>query len=489
MWVTIGSGEGTGISVHVEGERFLVGSGEECQLRLGGDSKVATLHAYFEVEPDGRVLLNDLGSDIGTLVNGHKIDAPAEIHGGEHIKIGDTDLVPSVDAPEEEARERAAALHHEDHEAPVSVKTDEGDVIEVVPEHDGEEQPHLRVRTEDEVVEVVPVGEHRRLRERIRVATAIAAVAGLLGIAAIIFLATRDNAPSTADIVNDARPRTVLIDAKIPGGESGGSGFVLDAGKGLIVTNFHVVNGGANLIVGLNGDQRHAALYSAAPCEDLAVLKVFDTHGMKTFPLANQDDVQEGDRVVAVGYPANAALDTTLTSTEGVVSVAHSSFRAPTADAPSYPNVIQTDAALNPGNSGGPLINDDEKLIGVNAATLLSRGHTPIQGQGYAIGVDRVKEVLTTLRTGRSQGFGGFGIAFPGGKKRAGGGAIAVPMSASSELGAAPFVLRAVNGAALSGTFASYCDAVRSVRSGQTAVLTVQRRASARSEQVPVKFR
>src|SRR3954451_20834120 len=398
MWVTIGSGEGEGVSVHVQGERFLVGSGEESQLRLNADPKVATLHAYFEVEPDGRVLLNDLGSDIGTLVNGHKIDAPAEIHGGEHIKIGDTDLVPSVDAPEEEARERAAALLHEDPGAPVSVKTEEGDVIEVVPEHDGDEQPHLRVRTEDEAVEVVPVGEHRRLRERIGVATAIAAVAGALGAVAIIFLIARWGSPSTADIVSDARARTVLIDAKIPGGESGGSGFVLDAEKGLVVTNFHVVNGGANLLVGLNGDQRDAALYSAAPCDDLAVLKVSDTHGMKTFPLANQGDIKEGDRVVAVGYPANAALDTTLTSTEGVVSVAHSSFRAPSADAPSYPNVIQTDAALNPGNSGGPLIGDDMKLIGVNAATLLSRGHTPIQGQAYAIGVDRVKQPISTLR-------------------------------------------------------------------------------------------
>src|SRR3954467_9082781 len=133
MWVTIGSGEGAGVSVHVEGERFLVGSGEECQLRLNADDKVATLHAYFEVEPDGRVLLHDLGSDEGTLLNGHRIDAPAVIEGGEEIRIGDTLLRPTVDSPEAEARERAAALLHEDsREAPVRVRTDEGDVIEVV---------------------------------------------------------------------------------------------------------------------------------------------------------------------------------------------------------------------------------------------------------------------------------------------------------------------------------------------------------------------
>src|SRR3712207_863238 len=186
MWVTIGSGEAQGVSVHVEGERFLVGTGEECQLRVA-DPSVATLHAYFEVEPDGRVLLHDLGSDQGTQVNGRTIDAPAVIEGGEQITIGDTQLVPSVQSPEEEARERAAALLHEDRDAPVRVKTDDGDVIEVVPERgDGDEGPHLRVKSEEQAVEVVPVGEHRRLRERITLATGLAALAGLAAVAAVV---------------------------------------------------------------------------------------------------------------------------------------------------------------------------------------------------------------------------------------------------------------------------------------------------------------
>src|ERR687885_2165193 len=106
MWVTIGSGEASGVSVHVEGERFLVGSGEECQLMVG-DPKVAPLHAYFEVESDGRVLLHDLGSDSGTFVDGKRIDGPVRIEGGETIAIGDTELLPSLQSPEEEAAERA----------------------------------------------------------------------------------------------------------------------------------------------------------------------------------------------------------------------------------------------------------------------------------------------------------------------------------------------------------------------------------------------
>ena len=487
MWVTIGSGEAAGVSVRVEGERFLVGTGEECQLMVR-DPKVAPLHAYFEVTEEGRVLLHDLGSDEGTFLNGRRIDAPAHIRGGEEIRVGDTSLVPNVRSPEEEAAHRAANGDGEDDEAPVRVKTDDGNVIEVVPEHDGDEGPHVRVRSEGEAVEIVPVGEHRRLRERITLATGLAAAAGLAAIAAVvIFLAIRgEEPPSTSEIVADARTRTVLIDAKTPGGQSGGSGFVLDADEGLVVTNFHVVNAAERLSVGLDGDTRDATLYSAAPCEDLALLKVEDTSGMKSFPLASQSDIAEGDRVVAVGYPANASLDTTLTSTEGVVSVAENSIRIELPDMPTYSNVVQTDAAINPGNSGGPLINTSKRVVGVNTATLSKAGGAPIQGQGYAIGVDRLKEVLETLETGRSAGFAGFGVVFPGKGGGAGGAAVAVPMEG---LEGRPFLLSAVNGTPVRGTFTGYCDAVRSVKSGQTAVLTVAPKPGAALRRLRIKFR
>jgi S1-C subfamily serine protease len=345
----------------------------------------------------------------------------------------------------------------------------------------------VRVKSEEQVVEVVPVGEHRRLRERIGLATGLAALAALLAVAAVIvFVATRgDDRPSTTEIVDNARPRTVLIDAKAPEGEARGTGFVLDADKGLVVTNFHVVNGGRNILVGLGGDVRKAQLFSAAPCEDLAVLHVDQTKGMKSLPLAHQDDIREGDRTVAVGYPASASLESPLTSTQGVVSVARTSFDVPSPDGPNYSNVVQTDAALNPGNSGGPLLNDEKRLIGVNAVILKSQGGVPISGQGYAIGVDRVREVLDTLQTGKSQGYAGFGILFPpGARKVARGAALAVPMRGPK----GGFLLAGVNGTRLRGTFNSYCDAVRSVESGQTAVLTVVPKPGAAPRQVRVKF-
>jgi S1-C subfamily serine protease len=448
VWVTIGSGEGQGLSVHVEGERFLVGTGPECQLMVG-DPKAAPLHAYFEVGEGGRVALHDLGSEQGTYVNGERIDGSRIIEGGEEIRIGDTLLTPSLADPAEEAVE-----------------------VRVPP------------ATEGQTLEVVPAGEHREMRDRIRLATALGAGAALLAAVGLVaFLATRGGGkPSPEEIVADAKKRTVLIKAKVPGGTSGGTGFVLDAGEGLVVTNFHVVNGGSRFAVGVDGNLRAAAIAGAAPCDDLAVLKVADTSGMETFPLGSQGDLQQGEQVVAVGYPASASLDDNLTSTAGVVSRVQSSFRAPAADAPSYPNVVQTDAALNPGNSGGPLIDERKRLVGVNAATLTSIGGSPIQGQGYAIGVDRVKDVVEALKGGHSQGWAGFGLEFlKGGPK----GIVAVPMQGTSSVSG---LVSAINGAKVGSTFAGYCDAVRTIGSGQTAVITIQSKPGSLPKQLQIRF-
>jgi S1-C subfamily serine protease len=439
VWVTIGSGEGRGLSVRVEGERFLVGTGSECQLMVG-DAKVAPLHAYFELGEGGRAVLHDLGSESGTYVNGQRVEGSRIIEGGEAIRIGDTVLTPSLADPAEEA---------------------------------------VAVAPPGEPLEMVR--EHRKLRVRVRLATALGAGAALLAVAGlVVFLAARGGGkPSPEEIVADAKKRTVLVEARIPGGTSGGTGFVLDAGRGLVVTNFHVVNGGSRFAVGVDGNLRRATIAGAAPCDDLAVLHVSDKSGMQTFPLGSQKDLMQGEQVVAVGYPESASLDDNLTSTAGVVSRVQSSFLAPAPDAPSYPNVVQTDAALNPGNSGGPLIDERKRLVGVNTATLTSINKAPIQGQGYAIGVDRVKEVVSTLRAGRSQGWAGFGLAFRGGS------VVAVPMGEGAPVSG---LVSAINGARVGGTFAGYCDAVRTIGSGQTAVLTVQTRPGAAPRQLSVRF-
>jgi S1-C subfamily serine protease len=470
MWVTIGSGEGKGLSVRVEGERFLVGSGSECQLMVG-DPKVAPLHAYFAIDEEGSVALHDLGSEEGTFVDGQRVDGSRKIDGGEEIRVGDTLLVPSLDDPAEIDAPDESEEFAEPAEPPaVVLTTDEGQKIEVL-----------------------PAGEHRQMRERIRRATVLGAGAALLAVVGLVaFLATRDGdgKPSPEEIVADAKKRTVLIKAKLPGGTSGGTGFVLDADKGLVVTNFHVLNGGSSFQVGVDGNLRKAKIAGAAPCDDLAVLEVTDHSGMETFPLGSQGELEQGQQVVAVGYPASASLDDELSSTAGVVSRVEGSFRAPSPDAPSYPNVVQTDAALNPGNSGGPLIDERKELVGVNTATLTAIGGQPIQGQGYAIGVDRVKELIGDLREGRSQGWAGFGLEFVKDGKPKGAraeGIVAVPMAGGD--GTVAGLVSQINGADVGSTFAGYCDAVRTIKSGQTAVVTVQTQPNTAPQQTPVKFR
>jgi S1-C subfamily serine protease len=468
MWVTVGSGEGKGLSVRVEGERFLIGSGAECQLMLG-DPKVEPLHAYLETDGDGKVELHDLGSECGTFVGGERVDGSRTLHDGDEMKVGETVLIATLDEPP----------------APP-----DGEPEEVA--------PAVRVTTEEgEEVEVVPASEHRRLRERSTAALVAGGVAVLLAIAGAIVALSSGGGPSTAEIVNAARGRTVFVHARLGKGESTGSGWVLDASKGLIATDFHVINGGTSFAVGMGQEARPATIVGAAPCDDLTVLRVADRSGLKTMPLGSQKGLSEGNSVVAVGYPANASLQDNLTSTAGVVSVVRSSFRFPTPESPVYPNMIQTDAALSPGNSGGPLMDKHKKLVGANTAILAGIGGVPVQGQGYAIGVDRVKAVVPDLRQGRSHGWAGFGVQAPKkselARAHSKNGVLignAVPGTAAYRAGlrAGPVLVTQINGLALTPTFAGYCDAVRDVGPGQTAVLTVVEKPGAKPKQLPLRF-
>ena len=501
MWVKLGTGDGGDLAVRVEGERFLIGSGEECQLMVSGE-RVEPLHAYFEVHDDGSVSLHDLGSESGTFVDGKRVDHAAPIYGGEQIRIGDTLLTPFVDDPDEEARLLHESEGHHDEPAPAVRVHTEGQTVEVVPapDEDGDGEPNdpatVRVVTEGEAVEVVPVGAHRRLARMSRRALLAALAAAVVAAGVLVFVLTRsEDREDVSTLVRRATPQTVFIKAAARDRAEGGSGWVLDAGRGLVVTNFHVVNGAERFQVGVADSPRTARLVAAAPCDDLAMLQVDDPAGMRAFPLGSQDDVEQGDPVVALGYPANASLEDKLTSTTGNVSVTHTSVRVPSPDAAPLENVIQTDAALSPGNSGGPLIDRQGHLIGVNTAILTSLGSSPVNGQGYAIGVDRVREIADALRDGRSQGWGGFGLAFPPAdelaEKQVPPGVVAttpVPGTEAARTGFGGVLITKINGAPLEPTMQSYCSAVHTVGSGDSAVLSVIERPGAPARLVTVKF-
>jgi S1-C subfamily serine protease len=171
-----------------------------------------------------------------------------------------------------------------------------------------------------------------------------------------------------------------------------GSGFVIDK-SGHIVTNYHVVQGSQNVQVSFsNRDSMKARVVGVDPSTDLAVLEVdARSRALTPLPLGDSDRVRVGDSVVAIGNP----FGLTRTITAGIVSALQRSITAPN----DYPidHVVQTDAQINKGNSGGPLLNASGQVIGVNAQIETGGTSEGNVGIGFAIPVNTVKRVAAQL--------------------------------------------------------------------------------------------
>ena len=144
-----------------------------------------------------------------------------------------------------------------------------------------------------------------------------------------------------------------------------GSGFVISS-DGYIITNNHVIEEAHNIMVAFaGGEELNATLIGTDPSTDIAVIKVYDGD-LKTLQFANSDLIEPGQIAIAIGNPMG--LQHTVTA--GVVSAVGRTLRANNGRL--IDDIIQTDAALNPGNSGGPLVNSESKVIGVNTAVISS---------------------------------------------------------------------------------------------------------------------
>jgi S1-C subfamily serine protease len=171
---------------------------------------------------------------------------------------------------------------------------------------------------------------------------------------------------------------------------SAGSGFVVDAGRGLVVTNHHVVENARAIAVGLGDRQVEAEFLGSDPDTDIAVLRI-PARGLKQLPLGDSDRTQVGDYVVAIGNP----FEVGQTVTAGIVSA----LRAPSGGGPRY---LQTDAPINPGNSGGPLINMRGEAVGVNSAIIAPAGGNV--GIGLAVPSRVVRSVVERISGGHLPG-------------------------------------------------------------------------------------
>jgi Do/DeqQ family serine protease len=171
--------------------------------------------------------------------------------------------------------------------------------------------------------------------------------------------------------------------------QSIGSGVIIDADEGLVVTNHHVVQGADSIVVTLN-DRRefNATLVGSDAGTDIALLRV-DEEGasLAELPIGNSAELAVGDYVVAIGNPFGLGQ----TATSGIVSAVGRSG----VNIESYEDFIQTDASINPGNSGGALVDLNGQLLGVNTAILSGTGGNI--GIGFAIPSNMVSEVVEQL--------------------------------------------------------------------------------------------
>jgi S1-C subfamily serine protease len=200
----------------------------------------------------------------------------------------------------------------------------------------------------------------------------------------------RKAVPSTVNVSNIKLSRNMFYgEVEIPQGQ--GSGFVYDD-KGHIITNYHVVQGGDNFVVTFYNDpkQYKAKLVGVAPDKDVAVLKLSDLP-TKLSPIVfgTSKDLLVGQSSFAIGSPFG--LDYTLTT--GVISALGRKIDG--IGGVKINDMIQTDAAINMGNSGGPLLDSGARLIGMNTVIFSTSGSSA--GLGFAVPVDTIKVVVPQL--------------------------------------------------------------------------------------------
>lgn len=175
-----------------------------------------------------------------------------------------------------------------------------------------------------------------------------------------------------------------------------GSGTIISS-DGYILTNDHVAGNGVKIIITMtDGTQHEAKIIGTDQTSDITLLKI-DTKNLPYVELGNSDDIMIGEWVIALGNPFGLfAVNDKPTVTVGVVSAAGMNLGVK--DNRYYLNMLQTDAAINSGNSGGALVNSVGQLIGMNTLIYTAQGSSGNVGVGFAIPVNKIKRIINELK-------------------------------------------------------------------------------------------
>lgn len=281
-----------------------------------------------------------------------------------------------------------------------------------------------------------------------------------------------------AGVVAKVEPAVVSIQSGFGGfggGTGAGTGVILSA-TGEILTNAHVVDGATTVRVTLAGESqsRTAEVVGTDPSADLALLTIPGAKDLPTAELGRSADVAVGDDVVAIGNAL--ALRGGPTVTRGIVSALDRSLDADSGN--TITGLIQTDASISSGNSGGPLVNALGQVIGINTAVASSGRGSAAENIGFAIAIDQAMPVVERLRGNTaavSRGYLGVSTADPTDGSRGATVASVAAGSAADQAGIRPGdLITHVGGKAVDGA-AALASAVRSHQPGETVELKVVR--------------
>ena len=212
---------------------------------------------------------------------------------------------------------------------------------------------------------------------------------------------------SAADIYEDVRPSVVLVRSGSAQSQGTGSGVIFD-NEGHILTNNHVISGATNVeVVFADGATSPARVLGTDPANDLAVIEITDTSiELDPADLGDSSALRVGDSVLALGNPFS--LEGTLT--QGIVSALDRTYATGGSTRP-IRGMIQTDAAVNPGNSGGPLLNCEGEVIGINTLLENPTGENVNVGIAFAVAIDTAEHSMAQMLAGDSVSHPWLGIA------------------------------------------------------------------------------